>query len=135
MGCSAFSKVEYHTAKKLHHDHEAAFNVEPAVDNNSRRYRHVFDDQVGMTAEEERELDESEANKPKQKPQIFAFIRTAHEIIRGGLRDLREAIVVYKDLERASSIWRDLYRFMKLHHDMEEGKQGKCKGLFQYVLL
>eukprot|EP00523_Entomoneis_sp_CCMP467_P021177 CAMPEP_0168836962 /NCGR_PEP_ID=MMETSP0727-20121128/4882_1 /TAXON_ID=265536 /ORGANISM="Amphiprora sp., Strain CCMP467" /LENGTH=171 /DNA_ID=CAMNT_0008890371 /DNA_START=42 /DNA_END=554 /DNA_ORIENTATION=- len=57
----------------------------------------------------------------KPKPQIFAIMRNGHEVIRGGMTNVKEAIEKGNDMEAVKDAWNKLIRFEALHKTMEEG--------------
>lgn len=68
----------------------------------------------------------------KPRPLIFAIMRNGHEVIRGALRDLKDALD-NGDLTKAKEIWPKFYKWQNVHHDMEEGngKEGSPRGMFK----
>jgi len=56
----------------------------------------------------------------KPKPQIFAIMRNAHEVIRGGMVDL-QSVIDKDDMASAKTVWSDLSKFTEMHKHMEEG--------------
>ncbi len=56
----------------------------------------------------------------KPKPQIFAIMRNGHEVIRGGMIDVKEALDK-EDMATAKSSWEKLAKFEGMHKIMEEG--------------
>lgn len=83
-----------------------------------------------------------------KRPEVFALMRNAHEVIRGAVRDLDAAlgIIVAKEgeaearvdakvvdqkgaLDRFRAQWPNFMRFMRIHTKMEEGA-GTAEGVF-----
>lgn len=60
------------------------------------------------------------ATGEKPKPMIFAIMRNGHEVIRGGLADLK-ATVNSGNVADAKKQWDDLYKWQMIHAKMEEG--------------
>jgi len=56
----------------------------------------------------------------KPKPQIFAIMRNGHEVIRGGMLEVKEAIDK-DDMAAAKEAWEKLVKFETMHKTMEEG--------------
>ena len=76
------------------------------------------------------------STEDKPKPQIFAIMRNGHEVIRGSVADIKEA-VEQSDMESAKDTWEKLKKWGHLHKMMEEsdGKGVTPKGLFKYVFV
>jgi hypothetical protein len=66
----------------------------------------------------------------KPKPQIFAIMRNAHEVIRGGMVDIQQAIEA-KDMATAKTTWEKTIKFEALHKTMEEGSTDGPSGFFK----
>jgi hypothetical protein len=56
----------------------------------------------------------------KPKPQVFAIMRNGHEVIRGSMIDLKEA-VDKGDMDSAKKNWDSLSKWSEMHKTMEEG--------------
>ena len=56
----------------------------------------------------------------KPKPQIFAIMRNGHEVIRGGMIEVKTA-VENGDMETSKKEWERLVKFEGMHKTMEEG--------------
>lgn len=57
-------------------------------------------------------------------------MRLGHEVIRGGLIEVKELLEA-EDLNAAADIWRDLRQWMVIHQEMEEGiGQTTTRGFF-----
>jgi hypothetical protein len=63
---------------------------------------------------------EQPESEEKPKPQIFAIMRNAHEVIRGGMIEVKDALAK-DDLESAKTEWNKLAKFEGIHKTMEEG--------------
>ena len=67
------------------------------------------------------------------KPVPMAIMRNAHEVIRGAMQDIQEALDK-DDFETAREMWHRFNRFSDLHMKMEEGnKDSNLAGLFGLV--
>jgi hypothetical protein len=63
----------------------------------------------------------------------MAIMRNAHEVIRGALQDIQDALDT-DEFERARELWHRFNRFSDLHMKMEEGRKGSnCAGLFAMI--
>lgn len=56
----------------------------------------------------------------KPKPQIFAIMRNGHEVIRGGMIEVKTALDK-DDFDTAKKAWEHLAKFEGMHKTMEEG--------------
>lgn len=74
------------------------------------------------------------ASVEKPKPQIFAIMRNGHEVIRGGMLEVKQAIA-NDDTAGARVAWEKLSKFQVMHKTMEEGDgTGESPmGFFKYV--
>lgn len=72
----------------------------------------------------------------KPRPQVFALMRNSHEVIRGAMRDLDDAIALEDDgaaLAAFGPRWEEFLRFQGLHAAMEDGVRGRAKGMFAFL--
>jgi len=65
----------------------------------------------------------------KPRPQVFAIMRNGHEVIRGCSRDLKE-LVDLGSVEEFQKYWNQSKAWMSYHAKMEDGVEGKGKGMF-----
>ena len=61
------------------------------------------------------------------EPQIFAIMRNGHDVIRGSMIDMKDAIDK-EDVETAKGVWQKLHKWNDLHKRMEEGQESKPEG-------
>ncbi|GAX10189.1 hypothetical protein FisN_3Lh384 [Fistulifera solaris] len=66
-------------------------------------------------------------SEEKPEPQIFAIMRNGHEVIRGGMLDMKEAID-NDDIQTAKEVWQKLHKWTEIHKRMEEGKEPETEG-------
>ncbi len=66
-------------------------------------------------------------SEEKPEPQIFAIMRNGHEVIRGGMLDMKEAID-NDDIQTAKEVWQKLHKWTEMHKRMEEGKEPEPEG-------
>lgn len=66
-------------------------------------------------------------SEKKPEPQIFAIMRNGHEVIRGSMLDMKDAIEK-DDMETAKDIWQKLHKWSSLHKRMEEGNEPDPAG-------
>ncbi|CAB9506874.1 expressed unknown protein [Seminavis robusta] len=66
------------------------------------------------------------------KPMPMAIMRNAHEVIRGGMKDIQTALDKNR-FQDATTLYQDLTFFNNKHLLMEEGVEGGAKGLFQMM--
>jgi hypothetical protein len=59
-------------------------------------------------------------SEEKPQPQIFAIMRNAHEVIRGGMVEVKDALDK-DDFATAKTEWEKLAKFEGMHKTMEEG--------------
>jgi hypothetical protein len=75
----------------------------------------------------------------KPRPRVFALMRNGHEVIRGGVADIDDALAASDvDVPHVRLLWQKLSRWMDLHMKMEEGSGEPEKsplGMFRYVYL
>lgn len=63
----------------------------------------------------------------KPEPQIFAIMRNGHEVIRGSMLDMKDAIEK-DDIKAANDIWQKVHKWNNLHKRMEEGMEVASTG-------
>eukprot|EP00405_Crypthecodinium_cohnii_P014427 CAMPEP_0206459634 /NCGR_PEP_ID=MMETSP0324_2-20121206/24290_1 /ASSEMBLY_ACC=CAM_ASM_000836 /TAXON_ID=2866 /ORGANISM="Crypthecodinium cohnii, Strain Seligo" /LENGTH=260 /DNA_ID=CAMNT_0053931217 /DNA_START=68 /DNA_END=850 /DNA_ORIENTATION=- len=65
----------------------------------------------------------------KPVPQIFAIMRNGHEVIRGAMRDCT-ALLDKDDMEGYLKRYAEFMKWMNVHAEMEDGKEGIAPGFF-----
>ena len=66
-------------------------------------------------------------SEEKPELQIFAIMRNGHEVVRGSMLDMKDAIDK-DDVETAKEVWQKLNKWTVLHKRMEEGKEPESAG-------
>ena len=63
----------------------------------------------------------------KPTPKVFALMRNAHEVIRGGTEDISDELRKGKDadVDNVVQMWTDFHKFEVMHKYMEEGNGDK----------
>lgn len=78
---------------------------------------------------------------PIARPEVFALMRNGHEVLRGAMKDLSDALVLPNkekaDSKKAVALfaqqWADFMRWQTIHMRMEEGETGKAEGVFKML--
>lgn len=72
----------------------------------------------------------------KPRPQVFALMRNGHEVIRGAMRELDDALALTDDgaaLDAFGPRWADFFKWQELHKAMEDGRSSVAKGMFAFL--
>lgn len=75
---------------------------------------------------------ETAAQVEKPKPQVVAVMRNGHEVLRGAMRDMAEALESGDALE-FRGCWESFKKWSDIHAAMEEGVPGKGRGMFAFL--